>query len=91
MRWTVGTNQVLRRTTASTRPHHVFTSFQDYLGATYRDADGPRDFHSLDDGYPAVVLEIVDAQPEVGRDDLDAWLRPTTCRGRSAGRTRPSP
>jgi hypothetical protein len=75
VRWSVGTNQVLRR---EDRIHlqrdHVFTSFQDYRGATYRDAEGPRDFHALDVGYPAVVMEVVDARPEVGRDAFDEWL-----------------
>jgi hypothetical protein len=75
IRWTVATNQRLRE---ENRIHldrdHVFTSFQDYLGVVRRDADGPRDFHTLDAGYPAVVLEVVDARPEVGRDALDAWL-----------------
>jgi hypothetical protein len=75
VRWSVGTNQVLRR---EGRIHlerdHVFTSFQDYLGAVSRDETGPRDFHSLDVGYPAVVMEVVDARPEVGRDAFDAWL-----------------
>ncbi|MCU1346168.1 MAG: hypothetical protein JWL70_2434 [Acidimicrobiia bacterium] len=44
-------------------PHrrHVFTMFQDYLGAVYREPDGPRDIHALDYPYPGMVVEVVDS------------------------------
>jgi hypothetical protein len=75
IQWTNATNNRLR---ADKRIHlertHVYTSFQDYLGGTARDARGPLDIHVLDHGYPGVVMEIVDADPAVGRTDLDRWL-----------------
>jgi hypothetical protein len=54
---------------------HVFTEFQDFAGATYRDAEGARDIHSLDYPYAGIVLEVVDANEGSSRDDLDDWLR----------------
>ena len=86
IRWTSSTNYRLR---ADDRIHtdrtHVYTSFQDYLGYTTGDAEGPRDIHSLDYEFPGVVLEIIDAHESVGRDDLDEWLQsdyvPWTQRG----------
>jgi hypothetical protein len=54
---------------------HVYTAFSDYLGATYRDATGPRDIHALDHPYAALVLEVVDGRG-AGDDitELDRWL-----------------
>ena len=76
IRWTSSTNYRLR---ADNRIHtdrtHVYTSFQDYLGYTTSDPEGPRDIHSLDYDYPGAVLEIIDAHENVGRDGLDAWLQ----------------
>ena len=73
--WTQATNLQL---TALGRRHeertHVFTEFPGYVGATYRDAEGPRDIHSLDYPYEGMVLEVVDAQPGTPRDELDEWL-----------------
>jgi hypothetical protein len=75
LRWSVASNQrflpngriYLERT-------HVYTSFQSYLGAVYRDGDrGPRDIHSLDYPYRGLVLEVVDAADD--RDALERWLR----------------
>ena len=74
--WTRATNLQL---TALNRRYeertHVFTAFQDFAGATYRDAEGPRDIHSLDYPYEGMVLEVIDAHEGTSRDDLDAWLR----------------
>jgi len=74
LRWTVATNQrllpdgriYLDRT-------HVYTSFQTYTGALYRDARGPRDIHSLDHPFQGLVLEVIDAHED--RAALDRWLR----------------
>jgi len=75
LRWTVATNQrllpdgriYLDRT-------HVYTSFQQYLGAAYRDVDGPRDIHSLEYPYAGMVVEVIDA-PDGRREELVSWLR----------------
>lgn len=92
LRWTVATNQrllpdgriYLDRT-------HVYTSFQQYTGAVYRDTTGPRDIHALDHPYQGLVLEVVDAPPGTSRADLDQWLRaehlPARLRGSSAAMT----
>ncbi len=75
IRWTSATNYRLR---ADGRIHlertHVYTSFQDYLGGSAVDPDGPRDIHALDRGYPGVVMEIIDAHPGTSREALDVWL-----------------
>ncbi len=76
LRWTVATNQrllpdgriYLDRT-------HVYTAFQEYVGAVYRDADGPRDVHSLDYPFGGLVLEVVDAVGDTDRPALWSWLR----------------
>ena len=86
LRWTVATNQrllpdhriFLDRT-------HVYTSFQHYAGAVYRDATGPRDFQSLDHPYQGLVLEVLDAPPGTERGDLDRWLRTEHLPARLAG------
>jgi hypothetical protein len=84
--WTRATNLQL---TALDRRYeertHVFTEFQDFAGATYRDAEGPRDIHSLDYPYGGIVLEVVDAHEGTSRDDLDAWLRDEYLPGVQAG------
>ena len=75
IRWSTSTNRRLR---ADDRIHlertHVFTAFQDYLGGVRRSDEEPTDVHALDHGYPAVVMEVVDAHEGTSRDDLDAWL-----------------
>ena len=53
----------------------MFTEFQEYAGATYRDADGPRDIHSLDYPYGGIVVEVLHAGEGVDRADLDRWVR----------------
>ena len=78
MRWTVATNQrLLADGRVFQERSHVYTSFQDYRGAVYRDADGPRDIHALDHPYSGLVLEVVDADRvdvvvHDGRAGLDA-------------------
>src|SRR5260370_1192433 len=75
LRWTVATNQrllpdgriYLDRT-------HMYTSFQQYTGAVYRDPTGPRDIHSLDHPYQGLVLEVVDPPPDSTRAPLDRGL-----------------
>jgi hypothetical protein len=84
LRWTVATNQrllpdgriYLDRT-------HVYTSFQTYTGAVYRDETGPRDIHSLDHPYQGLVMEVVDAADD--RAALDRWLRAEHLPERMAG------
>ncbi len=75
IRWSTSTNRRLRQ---DDRIHldrtHVFTAFQDYLGGVRRTDEEPTDVHALDHGYPAVVMEVVDAHEGTDRADLDAWL-----------------
>jgi hypothetical protein len=75
MAWTVATNTRLR---ADNRVHlertHVYTSFQSYQGASYRDETGPRDIHALEYPYRGMVLEVIDAAPGK-RAELLAWLK----------------
>ena len=86
LRWTVSTNQrllpdgriYLERT-------HVYTSFQTYAGAVYRDETGPRALHSLDYPYRGLVLEVVDAPEGGDRDALLDWLRGEFLPGRLPG------
>ena len=54
---------------------HTFTSFQRYLGPIYRDADGPRDIHSLNYPYGGLVVEVIDAPDADAREQLLEWLR----------------
>jgi hypothetical protein len=76
LRWTVATNQRLAPDGRIYNERtHVYTAFQEYVGWVSRDADGPRDIHSLDYPYAGLVLEVVDAAADVDRDDLWAWLR----------------
>jgi hypothetical protein len=74
VRWTAATNNRLR---AENRIHlertHVFTAFHDFAGSHGRDPDGPKDFHTLDRGYPAVLFEIIDAN-EDATGELAAWI-----------------
>ena len=53
---------------------HVFTGFHDYLGATYRDDDVPRDIHTLMQPYGGLVVELVEPAPGHDRAAVDAWL-----------------
>jgi hypothetical protein len=75
--WATATNNRLNADGRGFDQHrtHVFTNYQYYGGATYRDGDvGPRDTHALDHPYRGLVLEVVDADEGVDRADLDAWL-----------------
>ena len=84
LRWSVGTNQ---RLLPDGRIHldrtHVYTAFQEYAGAVYRDATGPRDIHALDHPFAGLVLEVVDATDD--RAALEAWLRDSYLPERLAG------
>jgi hypothetical protein len=75
VRWSVSTNVQLR---AANRIHlertHVFTAFHDFLGSRRRDVEGPRDYQTLDRGYPAVLFEVVDAHEGSRREPLAAWV-----------------
>lgn len=52
---------------------HVFTSFSDFLGATYRDDGVPRVVHTLVQPYKGMVIQVIDAK-DGDRARLDAWL-----------------
>jgi hypothetical protein len=75
-RWTVATNLRLR---SDDRIHmerdHVFTAFQRYRGASYRDDEVPRDIHSLNYPFGGLVVEVIDAVDGPGREDLLQWLK----------------
>ena len=74
--WTRSTNlQLTAQDRRFEERTHVFTEFQEYAGATYRDGDGPRDIHSLDYPYGGIVLEVIHAGEGVDRADLDQWVR----------------
>jgi hypothetical protein len=74
LRWSVATNQrLLPDGRVYLDRTHVYTSFQEYLGAVYRDASGPRDVHALDYPYQGLVVEVVDAVDD--RATLLTWLR----------------
>jgi hypothetical protein len=77
-RWTVATNVRLR---ADGRIHmerdHIFTAFQSYRGAVYRDDGVPRDIHSLHYPFGGLVVEVIDAPDGPGREVLLAWLEQT--------------
>jgi hypothetical protein len=89
-RWTVATNQRLR---SDDRIHmerdHIFTAFQRYRGATYRDDLVPRDIHSLTYPFGGLVVEVIDAPDGPGREKVLAWLRdeyvPATLSGSDIG------
>jgi hypothetical protein len=86
LRWTVATNQrLLPDERIYLERTHVYTSFQRYTGPVYRDPSGPRDLHALDHPYQGLVLEVLDANPDVGRAALDAWLRDEHLPARLAG------
>ena len=76
LRWTVATNQrLLPDGRIYQERDHVYTSFQQYAGVSYRDETGPRDIHSLEYPYKGLVVEVVDAAPGVSRDQLLRWLK----------------
>lgn len=84
LRWSVATNQrLLPDGRVYLDRTHVYTSFQEYLGAVYRDETGPRDIHSLDYPYEGLVVEVVDAADD--RETLAAWLTGEALPARMAG------
>jgi len=84
LRWSVGTNhRLLPDGRVYLDRTHVYTSFQEYLGAVYRDASGPRDVHSLDYPYQGLVVEVVDSSDD--RATLATWLRDEALPARLAG------
>jgi hypothetical protein len=73
--WTRSTNVELTKQGRRVEERdHVFTAFQGYRGAAYRDNRGPRDIHTLDYPYDGMVLEVLDAHPGVARDALESWV-----------------
>jgi len=88
MRWTVSTNQrLLAEGRVFQERSHVFTSFQRYRGAWYRDADGPRDIHALDHPYGGLVVEVIDSADAAQREQVLSWIGG----GRAAELMRDSP
>jgi hypothetical protein len=84
LRWSVGTNQrLLPDGRVYLDRTHVYTSFQEYMGAVYRDETGPRDIHSLDYPYQGMVVEVVDSADD--RETLAAWLTGDALPARMAG------
>jgi len=84
LRWSVGTNQrLLPDGRVYLDRTHVYTSFQEYVGAVYRDAAVPRDIHSLDYPYQGMVVEVVDSADD--RETLGAWLTGDALPARLAG------
>ena len=84
LRWSVATNQrLLPDGRVYLDRTHVYTSFQEYMGAVYRDETGPRDIHSLDYPYQGMVVEVVDAGDD--RETLHAWLTNEALPARMAG------
>ena len=53
---------------------HVFTAFCDYRGAVYRDAEVPRDIHSLVQPYRGLVVEILEPSADRDRSQVHDWL-----------------
>ncbi len=73
--WTRNTNVELTKQGRRVEERdHVFTAFQGYRRAAYRDNSGPRDIHALDYPYPGLVFEVIDAHPGVTRDSLEDWV-----------------
>ena len=73
--WTRSTNvELTKQGRRVEQRDHVFTAFQGYRKATYRDARGPRDIHTLDYPYDGMVFEVINAKPGVARDELEAWV-----------------
>ena len=85
LRWSVASNQrFLPNGRIYLERRHVYTSFQSYRGAVYRDGEAlPRDIHSLNYPYRGLVVEVVDAAED--RDALERWLRNEYLPSRLAG------
>jgi hypothetical protein len=74
--WATATNNRLNADGRGFDEHrtHVFTNYQYYNGATYRPDVVSRDVHALSLPFLGLVLDVIDANDGVDRDDLDAWL-----------------
>ena len=72
---------------------HVFTSFSDYLGPTYRDDAVPRDVHTLVQPYQGLVVQVIDAvdEPRRARRVAHRHLPAQVVRGPNAVATRFGP
>ncbi|MFI5427242.1 hypothetical protein ACHMWU_11330 [Aeromicrobium sp. UC242_57] len=70
---TVSVSELAKQGRMSADRVHIYTHFQDYHGAAYRDADGPRDIHALNHPYRGMVLEVIDAPDADQRRDLQKW------------------
>jgi hypothetical protein len=77
IRWTVATNgRLLPDGRVFQERSHIFTAFQEYGGAVYRDGEnGPRDIHALDHPYQGLVMEVVDGHEGADRAELIRWLK----------------
>jgi hypothetical protein len=76
LRFAVGTNhRLFADGRVFMERDHTFTAFQRYLGPVYRDAEGPRDIHSLNYPYGGLVVEVIDASDSDGRDQVVEWVR----------------
>lgn len=53
---------------------HLYTHFQDYLGAAYAPGCTVRDIHAFDHPFNSVVLEVLDASETELRGQLVDWL-----------------
>lgn len=53
---------------------HVYTNFQDFVGAAYADGFEPRAQHVLDYPFKSVVLEVIDAPTPNDRERLSDWV-----------------
>ena len=74
-RWSMGTNyRAVPDGRIFQERDHVFTSWQQYLGTIYRDAEGPRDIHALYHPYRGLVLEVIDAVDAAASDALVDWV-----------------
>lgn len=51
---------------------HVFTSFSDHIGTTYRDNDVPLNVHTLMQPYQGMMVQVIDAKSS--REELSDWL-----------------
>ncbi|HEY4333665.1 MAG TPA: hypothetical protein VGM78_13885 [Ilumatobacteraceae bacterium] len=76
LRWAVGTNhRLFADGRVFQQRDHTFTAFQQYRGAIYRDAAGPRDVHALNYPYAGLVLEVIDTADRASRETLIEWMR----------------
>lgn len=73
--WTFAINARHRRNgNISLDRDHIFTSFQDHVGAVYRTPDLPDVRWNLVDPPPGIVIQVIDARDPARRGDLERWL-----------------